>query len=66
MKRLLICVDYDEKKTTKEEDAYFVEAIKNLHGAVDKFGHIDIYELTESSGTMYNRIRTELQRSRIA
>lgn len=66
MKRLLILVDYDEKKTTREEDEAFTAAVKALHTVVDRFGHIDIYSLTESSGQMYNRIRCELQRSRLS
>lgn len=61
MKYLFMLVEYDNHKTTKEQDESFVSAVKGIHEAVQQFGSIEIYEIPETSRVMFNRIKSELR-----
>lgn len=66
MKYLLMLIDYDETKTTKEQDEEFSRAVKSMHAAADVAGTASLYWLTTASKPMYERMKVELQRSRIS
>lgn len=65
MKYMLMLIDYDETKTTKEQDEQFTQAIKDLYALVSAAGHADLYWLTQASKPMYERMRVELARSKV-
>lgn len=65
MKYMLMLIDYDETRTTKEEDERFANAVKEMHAASQRTGHADLYWLTMASKPMYERMRVELQRSKV-
>ena len=66
MKYLLMLIDYDETKTTKEQDEQFALAVKQMHAAASAAGTASLYWLTSASKPMYERMKVELQRSRIS
>lgn len=65
MKYMLVLIDYDETKTTKEQDEQFTNAVKALHAAASVAGRADLYWLSTASKSMYERMRIELERSKV-
>jgi hypothetical protein len=65
MKYMLMLIDYDETKTTKEQDEEFLKASIQMHKAASVSGSSTLYLITEASKRMYDRIKIELARMEV-